>query len=403
MVDAKPQRTARAAAALFVCLAAGAWFVVRATRDDGAGQAVAPPPHEESTAPASPDLRPPEVPGRDLATEREVAPVPDETPEDVEEPEEEVAPPPDPIERGECALFLQLFDAETREPVRSRVQLWRLDAPGNEGWTRGDRLQATLDVGDGGRWFRELPAGRYRARCEGERRTAEDPPEFLVECPTTSHHLDLTLPRTRDVTVRLFTASGDPVRRAEFRLERRGANSRSANRPSWVTHRTPKNGALTSVFGMGGGWSGRVRGGWRTLDADAAGRFSVGTCTEGTRTSTPTYVLEARAGDLAPVYHDFDGDADTLDLVSVLVDPAPVQASVLAPDGRTCAELADGLRITAGAVGATDDEHADRERVVIEASRRWKDDYQDLEFEFRVTDLPLPTRHLESKAGSSPR
>ncbi len=402
MDDAKPQRSARAAAVVFVCLAAGVWFAMRAERGGQHGDAVTPPAREVATAPDPGELAAPEVAPR-APTDREVAPVPDAPPEVVEEPQDEVAPLPDPVERGECALFLQLFDAETREPVRSNVQLWRLDAPGNEGWTRGDQLQATLDVGDGGRWFRELPAGRYRARCEGEHRAAEDPPEFVVECPTTSHHLDLSLPRERDVTVRLFTADGDPVRRAEFRLERRGAHTRSADRPSWVTRREPTNGALSSVFGMGGGWSGRMRGGWRALEADATGRFLVGACAEGTRTSTPTYVLEMRAGDFAPVYHDFDGDAETMDLVSVLIDPAPVQASVLAPDGRTCAELADGLRVTAGAVGATDDPRADRERVVFEASRRWKDDYQDLEFEFRVTDLPLPTRHLESKAAPTPR
>ena len=76
-------------------------------------------------------------------------------------------------------MFLEVFERTTREPVATTLHLWRLDAPGNEHWTAGDQRQAIVEVAAGGSWIRELPAGRYRARCVAERRGNDDPQEFV--------------------------------------------------------------------------------------------------------------------------------------------------------------------------------------------------------------------------------
>ena len=48
---------------------------------------------------------------------------------------------PDPPEQGQCDLTLDFIDSITGEAVSGEVKLYRLDAPGNELWTRGDQLQ----------------------------------------------------------------------------------------------------------------------------------------------------------------------------------------------------------------------------------------------------------------------
>lgn len=304
---------------------------------------------------------------------------------------------PDPLELGDCALFLEVYDRETLEPIRTVVHLWRLDAPGNEFWGAGAQRQATLDVGTDGRWFRELPAGLYRARCLAERRANEDPHEFVVSGDTSRHRLLIDPPRERELRIRLYTGTGEPIREAEFRLGSRGANSHSVSRPEWATVRAPKFDAEFTGFGAGGGWSGNRRIPWKELQADADGWFHPGTVLEGRRDQTPTYRLEARVDELAILSHYFDGDTEDLQLVSVLIDADVVERSVVTPDGRESHELEDRLRVTSGALPYREGQRNVWRQVPIEASRRWRDDYEDLEFEFTLDDLPLPTRVLVKK------
>jgi len=366
-------------------------------------------PAESPPAPDSGRLLPPTraLPLERAGADREaVEPPPDthrglegeqEPSEPDEESEDMVESHPDPLELGECSLHLEVFDRESQEPVRTVIHLWRLEAPGNEHWEAGAQHQATLEVGVGGRWFRELPAGRYRARCLAERRASDDPHEFIVGGATTRHRLLIDRPREREVLVKLYTSAGEPIREAEFRLGSRGANSHSVSRPEWATVRAPKFDAGFTGFGAGGGWSGSRRIPWKLLQADADGWFRPGTVLEGQRDQTPTYRLEARAGELAILSHYFDGDTEELQLVSVLIDAHPVERSVVTPDGRESHELEDRLRVTSGVLPHRDGQRDAWRRVPIEASRRWSSDDEDLEFEFTLDELPLPTRVLVEK------
>ncbi|MCA8978533.1 MAG: hypothetical protein H6831_14810 [Planctomycetes bacterium] len=320
-------------------------------------------------------------------------PDPDEPPEEAED----VELYPDPVELGDCALFLEVYERSALLPVATTVHLWRLDAPGNEHWGAGAQLQATIDVGLEGGWARELPAGRYRARCLAERRANEDPHEFMVSGDTTRLRLSIDTPRERELLVQLFSADGEPIREAEFSLQVRGANSHSVGRPDWAKEREPKFDAAFVGVGMGGAWSGGRRARWKRLSADAEGWFRPGSAREGKRDETPTYRLEARVGELAPLSHYFDGDDEDLRWISVLVDPELAERSVVAPDGRSCAELSRGLRVTSGVLPFRPGQADSWRHVPVEASRRWEDDYEDFELSFTLADLPLPTRELIEK------
>ena len=394
-------------------LAATVWL---ALRFGGAWRSadLAPPTVEESSAPSGPgQLRasaPPEPDAGPAEEERVVVPEDElafaaanaDEASDLEQPDPEAPLPPDPVELGDCALFLQVFERTTREPVATTIHLWRLDAPGNEHWTAGDQRQTILDIAEGGTWIRRLPEGRYRARCVAERRRNDDPEDFTVRCPTSTQHLDVDLPREREVLLRLYDAEGAPLRRAEVCLAQMGGSSHSVGSPSWVTSRRLREERDNWSFGVGGAWSGRGRRSWRALEADADGWFRVGSVLEGNRKTTPDYQLEARVEGLTQLSQRFDGDDESLRFVAVLVDPLPIERSVVTPDGRTSDELEDGLTVRSKAVAIEEDQDGrDTWRdAPLEAWRRWEKDYENFELEFRLSDLPLPTRALEPKDSS---
>lgn len=353
-------------------------------------------PHARPSAPEAP-IRSREVVGEPPREAPELVEDDSELLESEGAEQERVELHPDPVERGECALFLEVFDREDLEPVRTTVHLWRLEAPENEHWGAGAQLQTTFDVGLEGGSAEELPAGRYRARCLAERRGNQDPQEFVVSGRTTRHRLLIDRPRDREVLVKLFSADGEPIHEAEFHLGKRGAHSHSVGRPDWAADRAPKFEADSFGMGMGGSWSGGRRTTWKTLRADADGWFHPGTVREGHRRETPTFRLEARVDGLAPLSHDFDGDVAELRWVSVLVDPGVAARSVLAPDGRTSDELGIHLRVSSGVVPFQEGRRDEWRSVPIEAARRWESDYEDLEFRFTLAELPLPTRSLVEK------
>jgi len=142
-----------------------------------------------------------------------------ETPPDPEPdpPEEEVEElPEDPIELGDCGLYLRAVAAETHEPLRTHVWLYRLDAPANELYGRGDQLQTSFDLPEGGRWIERLPAGSYRAICGDQVQGASDPPAFGVAGPHTEVELRLRVPPVGRARLLLFDLHGAPVEVVEW-------------------------------------------------------------------------------------------------------------------------------------------------------------------------------------------
>ena len=124
---------------------------------------------------------------------------------------EEVELPPDPVQRGECAVHIALVNQDTGRPATSFVQLWRLDAPGNKSYGRGDQLQDSAHLGTVGHTFKRLPAGRYRVFVDGQRAKADDPPEFDVGLTPTRHELAVRMPRSFPARVQIFDEQGAPL------------------------------------------------------------------------------------------------------------------------------------------------------------------------------------------------
>jgi hypothetical protein len=123
--------------------------------------------------------------------------------------------PPDPTQTGPASLTLRLVDAHSGEPLASRVELWRVDAPQNDGWSAGDQLQATVEVTRDGAWLADLPEGRYRAACE---RAAANQvlPEFELRAPHTSIELALERPLEFELRVHFVDRFGEPYASAEW-------------------------------------------------------------------------------------------------------------------------------------------------------------------------------------------
>lgn len=125
-------------------------------------------------------------------------------------------PPEDPIEKGHSIAHVHVLDATTREPLEGRVQLWRLDAPENTDWCRGDQLQSVRKANANGASFPFLPEGRYRAVFLGAERGAPYSGSFLVEGWETNHTLYVDKPGEAHVYLELYRANGQRLREVEL-------------------------------------------------------------------------------------------------------------------------------------------------------------------------------------------
>ena len=142
----------------------------------------------------------------------------------------------DPVERGPCSLFLRVVSEDAGRPVRTEVYLYRLDAPGNEHWSEGDRLKATVMVEREGTRIEELPEGRYRVYSMQQRKQSEDPPAFRVAGELTKHTVRIPLPRRYRVYVMVYDERGRILRDAERRDVGYGKSS-TQKEPTWLRKR----------------------------------------------------------------------------------------------------------------------------------------------------------------------
>ncbi|MFT5288566.1 MAG: hypothetical protein ACI8QS_000601 [Planctomycetota bacterium] len=111
--------------------------------------------------------------------------------------------PPDPMERGTSSLELELTDGSTGKPMPSGVILWRIDAPANYFWKRGDQAVAFEFVGSKGFRFENLADGRYRPFILEERRHAVH--QAVIEVTgNTQASLSVEMPGRRQVFMKLI-------------------------------------------------------------------------------------------------------------------------------------------------------------------------------------------------------
>lgn len=194
-------------------------------------------------------------------------------------------PPPDPVENGPGTLVLTVLAEEKGPPLYGSVALWRIDAPGNEHWLPGDRLQATVKLSAGRVEIAGLPEGRYRAVYSGQRGASEDPSAFEVRGPRSEVTLRVPLPRRFAGSLRLVDERGVALRESSV-LPWVWGRTYVTDDPPWVKARELRQpGRYWLRLGGGAGGGGSHRAPKRIQGKE--GVFAVGTFDEPTRAEKP--------------------------------------------------------------------------------------------------------------------
>lgn len=224
----------------------------------------------EPVAPASaPDSAREALDASPVVIEEPLDPEEDEDFEEISEEPEHLLEPEDPPETGECTLQLYLVDRETGERVAGTVELWRLDAPANEDWSRGDQLQTKFGVEPEGRLVEDLPAGVYRPYVQSTARGAEFAPSFAVQGRWTTQEVPVTRALLVEATLVVIDEQGERLETAELQIGRLSSGG-VATAPPWRVERTLL--ATGNYYGIGGGWGGSGgRHSWRSGTAGPAG------------------------------------------------------------------------------------------------------------------------------------
>jgi len=302
--------------------------------------------------------------------------------------------PPDPPEQGSCALFLELVDSVTREYVASEVDLYRLGVAGNEVWTEGDQLQATLDVPEGGISVESLPEGDYRIRCVKEASHADDPPPFTVQGEFTRVTLEVVMPRELPVHLRVVDATGETVTEARAAFGKVGHVEHGPKSIRWLERRQLVH-SDEPLICHDRETSFDVELVTTPASADPDG-FLLGEVRQGTHRGVDLYRGFVDVPEGSRVRVELDGEVlDEVRLLGVTVDPSTVAASLRLPDGSADPTLVERLSIESGAVRVREATPADAWReipiaVTVEAGET----HAALKFTFRPSELPLAVRTL---------
>lgn len=239
----------------------------------------------------------------------------------------------DPIEGGACTLFLKLVDVNAGAPQAGRVDLWRLNAPGNDNWSVGDQLQATEFVLQAGHEFEDLPPGTYRARSMGAVANAGYADAFQVGGAFTEHTLLVDAPREIETFVEIYYASGVRVEEIEVKGPSRSWQVRHPGPPAWRVERISSHGISISMSGGGGGFGHRSHQSWRKLQAGPRG-FALGSFLQNSRERLNRYQFDLRVADGGEV----DLEIDSLPepgghLVAVFMSEQEVLQHIVLADG----------------------------------------------------------------------
>lgn len=366
-------------------------------------------PEEARPAPvAEPQAAPPPEDAMLIGRSAEPADAEDEilsSPEMPSEEVEQVLPPPDPAELGECTLIVRLRGSPTgkeKQPyarIHNRVDLWRLDAPANEGWTRGDQLQAHVDLVEGVATFEKLPPGMYRIHAHGQRKGSADPEAFEVHGPETDVFFDVETPRSFPVHLRVVDEYGTEIRDATARHGSAGGSISQPGPPRWVTARKVTDPNVNTVIGLGGGgWGEFSRRRTYPLKWTEQG-FVFGRFKEETRSRSRRDVRHLNWEGRTSVSVRITGKIRAATTyIGVSVPMESIHERVLLPDGRRAHEA--GASITA---------HCDAQPITDEwGPRDYRDmlmrvsvslaGYKDLKFKFSLnTDDWTKTLELKEK------
>lgn len=304
---------------------------------------------------------------------------------------------PDPIQTGECTLALELIDFETRAHVAGTVHLWRLDAPGNEHWNAGDQLQASLEVPDDGLGIPDLPEGRYRVRSEQEADCVEDPEPFVVTGGWTRVVVEIHVPRSFPIYLRVYDQEGREVEEAEVYLMEVGCSCDDPLDPSWRQRRTRKG--SPDDFKSRGSRTGIFRDPtWQTVRAGPNGLL-LGEVPQDDRRKRIKWRGGLRVPGKQVIKLEPSGDLTAPGrYVSVLIDPAIVKDHLFMPDGSSARSLGTRLHIEPSVLSVDEALPSEPWRSVpIRVSLAGYYDWEPFEYTFTLLDLPLPDRYLVMK------
>jgi hypothetical protein len=303
--------------------------------------------------------------------------------------------PPDPIQTGNCTLVLEFSSDVDRTPLTTTFELWRIDEPGNEHWTAGDRRIQTLKAEDGKATVHDLAAGRYRVHAYGQRAKSEDAEPFAVSGDETIVALALPAPRLFQVRLRVYDQAGRLVLRGHKQSGGASSYSRSGDRtPSWVKQRTLRDGILDRGMSLGGGCgSGGHRG--RKIPIDALdGTFGMLTMRESERRRSwsRTWYLHPEDGTRVSLFARSDTARDRV-FVGVTVPLAELHDVIRLPDGSRAIDAGAYIRASCPAVLVkADGVEPDWRNLPIEVRVSLKG-YADLKFEHTLAG-PLVDRTL---------
>jgi hypothetical protein len=319
--------------------------------------------------------------------------------EEVEEVEEvEVDPkdaPPDPIQRGDCTLVLELTGEASEQPLDTTLELWRINEPGNEHWTAGDRRIATPKTEDGQVEITDLAAGRYRIHAYGQRKGSRDPVAFDVAGVRTVVALALPAPRRFQVRLRVYDQAGRFVLRGKKQSGGASSYSRSGDRkPDWVKSRRLHEGFLNGSISIGGGCgSGGGRGALVPVEA-LDGAFDMLTMRESERRRSwsRTWYLHPEEGSTVSLYARSDTARDRT-FVGVTLPRAELHDAIRLPDGSRAIDAGARIKASCSAVLVqADGLEPDWRSLPIEVRVHLKG-YADLAFKHTLAQ-PLEDRTL---------
>ncbi|MCZ6572109.1 MAG: hypothetical protein O7C98_02960 [Planctomycetota bacterium] len=309
--------------------------------------------------------------------------------------------PPDPVERGSCALLLRALDGAKYRSLEISIQLWRLNAPGNREWTQGDQLQTRVELLREGTRIERLPAGEYRVYSPYQRAGTDDPISFRVDGAETTHTLVVPMPRKHKVSLEVYDEEGRLLDWKEYTRYGRRRSWSGRRGPSWIEQRRRKQ-PVRWVRGSGGGMS--------VLCAHAGKRI-------GPPRAEPQPILvgeypedDKRGRTRSAAVYRFDGDRNEVRLthyhasggdrtyVGLSVAIGPIRDAILLPDGRKAVDAGAELKAACAAVQRTEATAPDIWRTLpIRVTVNLKG-HEELEFEHRL-GRKLTPRVLKPKTG----
>jgi hypothetical protein len=258
---------------------------------------------------------------------------------------------PDPPEAGECDLTIDFVDSITGEAVAGEVKLYRIDAPGNELWTRGDQLQRRGYAKGGQFDATQIPVGTYRAYPLFARLHAPTPMPFDVTGPSTRIEQAVEMPHIEQIQLQLFRSDGvlfnGHPKSFEFRKLGPLPEGSAKTEPNWLKYRNPRDDNV-AYFSESGLVTFGIESPWKNYPFDANG-FSLWSIRGDNREQPWLHRIEARRNHrltniirLKPTGNNF--------YAAVFLDPEDLQQALVFPPNQDEIDLRSKFKIQVDAI-----------------------------------------------------